>query len=971
VATGIANVRFVGRGTELRALADAHAEAAAGRASLVVLGGDAGVGKTRLLAEFTGGLDAVVLRGGCLPLGPTGMPFAPVVEVLRGLAGDGSPPDALPPPLARLVPGLPAGTAPPPAGQAALFQAFLGLLERLAGARTVVLVLEDLHWADRSTRQLLAFVVHHLRDQQLLVVVSYRADDLHRQHPLRPLLAELRRNPRARRIELAPFAPAEVAEYLAAATGSRPPPATVAAVVDRTDGNAFFIEELLAADGLDGRTLPESFRDLLLVRVEALGPAARRLLRVASAAGRRVDPALLSAVTGQPPEQVVELLRGAVDRRLLVAAGRGYRFRHALLREALQLDLLPGEREAVHGAYARALADAPQLGVGGAAAAAELAYHWHQAGDLPRALRAWVRAGRAADRIFAFAEARDHYEQALGVWDQVTDPIGQAGRSRVELLRAAAEAAFLGGDPDHAAALAREAIARTDPGTDPLLAGVLHDRLARFVWDTSDQAEALAIQRAAVELVPAQPPSAARAQVLAGLGGQLQVLGRYHEARAVSEEALALARAVGAARPAYVALGTLGTITCTLQDVDEGLAQLEEALRLAEANGDAQEQMRDWWNLFANTETAGRWEDALVRFDAAAAALRRLGQGHLVVPLQVAASECLFRLGRWDEAEEMVAGARRHQRAGEPPVRLPELDLGRGRFAAAREQLERRLAESVVSKELEGWPRAGLAELAVWEARYDDARALVAEGLGLIGELDEPVAAAYLYANGLRAEADRAAEARVLRRDGELADAARVGRALLDGARALIRRPGPAGGWKREVGALAAQCEAEAARLAGAHDPDAWAAGVAAWEGLAMPYPAAYCRWRQAEALLALGTARDRARELLAAAGGTAAALGAVPLRDGVRRLARRARLAPDGPPPTPAPGEPGGQELTAREQEVLELVAAGRSNRQIAELLFISEKTASVHVSSILRKLRVSSRGEAAAAAYRRGLVG
>ncbi|HET7516520.1 MAG TPA: AAA family ATPase, partial [Actinomycetes bacterium] len=274
-----------------------------------MVGGDAGVGKTRLLAEFTGTLDAVVLRGGCLPLGATGLPFSPIVEVLRALADDG-----LPPVLARLVPGLSAQASPGLSSQAELFQAFLGLLERLAAARTVVLVLEDLHWADRSTRQLLAFVAHALRSQRLCVVATYRADDLHRQHPLRPLLAELRRNRRARRVELAPFAPAE---YLAAATGSRPAPETVAAVVDRTEGNAYFIEELIAADGLGGRPLPESFRDLLVVRVEALGPPARRLLRVVSAAGRRFDPSLLAAVSGLPQPEVVELLREAVDRLLL------------------------------------------------------------------------------------------------------------------------------------------------------------------------------------------------------------------------------------------------------------------------------------------------------------------------------------------------------------------------------------------------------------------------------------------------------------------------------------------------------------------------------------------------------------------------------------------------------------------------------------------------------------------------------
>jgi predicted ATPase len=385
VASGILDARFVGRGTELRRLADAHAAADGGRASVVVVGGDAGVGKTRLLAEFAAGLDAAVVRGGCLPLGKGGLPFSPIVEVLRRLAAGGAIPDGAPSVLARLVPGLPVDAPPEPSSQAQLFQAFLGLLEDLAADRTVVLILEDLHWADRSTRQLLTFVVHNLRDQRLLVVATYRADDLHRQHPLRPLLAELHRNPLVHRMQLAPFSASEVAEYLAAITGSQPSPETVNAVVDRTEGNAFFIEELIAADGLDGRPLPDSLRDLLLVRTEALSRPAQRLLRVASAAGRRFDHALLVAVSGMSQPVVLELLRGAVSRQLLVPDERGYRFRHALLREALQTDLLPGERDAIHASYVRALSAAPQLGGAGGAAAA---YHCQQAGDLARALSA-------------------------------------------------------------------------------------------------------------------------------------------------------------------------------------------------------------------------------------------------------------------------------------------------------------------------------------------------------------------------------------------------------------------------------------------------------------------------------------------------------------------------------------------------------------------------------------------------------
>ena len=254
VGRGTAGTRFVDRIEELDHLVTALDDAAAGQPSLVLLGGDAGVGKTRLLAEFTGSIDGWVLRGGCLPLGERGLPFAPVVEVLRGLIADGRISE-VPPALQMLVSGEPVGMPERPSGQAHLFLAFLQLLEELSANITVALILEDVHWADRSTRELLSFVAHNLRDQRLLVVASYRADDLDREHPLRLTIAELHRDPRVRRIELAAFSASHVADYLEAITGSRPSLALVAEIVERTDGNAFFIEELVAADGLNGREL--------------------------------------------------------------------------------------------------------------------------------------------------------------------------------------------------------------------------------------------------------------------------------------------------------------------------------------------------------------------------------------------------------------------------------------------------------------------------------------------------------------------------------------------------------------------------------------------------------------------------------------------------------------------------------------------------------------------------------------------
>ena len=280
---------------------------------------------------------------------------------------------------------------------------------------------------------------------------------------------------------MAPFAPHEVAEYLEALSGSTPSPALIATIARRSEGNAFFIEELFAARGLDEGALPGTLRDLLTTRVEALDPEAQRLLRIASAAGRPVEADLLADVAGLSSQDVEECLREAVAQQL-ISTGIRYRFRHALLREALELDLLPGERRDVHASYARALSSSDrQDGPSGAARTAELADHWQQAGDLERALAAWVAAGLAAEDALAFAEAHQHHEQALDVWDQVSDAERVAGMSRLELLRRAAETAFLEGEPERAVDLCHQGISLASQGEDPVLVGILYDRLARCV----------------------------------------------------------------------------------------------------------------------------------------------------------------------------------------------------------------------------------------------------------------------------------------------------------------------------------------------------------------------------------------------------------------------------------------------------------------------------------------------------------
>jgi predicted ATPase len=355
VATRLVSSVLVGRATELAAIDEARARAAAGEPAVVLLAGEAGIGKTRLAAEAAGHAEAagsLVLRGACVELGGEGLPFAPIVDALRALVQSVGPErlDSLLGPsradLARLLPQLdPVGQAQPleSGTTARLFDSILGLVGRLAAEQPLVLLIEDLHWADRSTLDLLAFLVRALRDERVLVLLTYRSDELHRRHPLRPLLAELDRLRRVQRCELRRFDRTDVAAQLAGILGERPNETLVERVFARSDGNAFLVEEVLdlARDG-GADVLPESLRDVLLARTDRLSDATRHVLQVAAVGGRRVPHALLGAVAGLPDGELDAALREAVERHVMEVDGDGYAFRHALLRDAIYDDLLPG-----------------------------------------------------------------------------------------------------------------------------------------------------------------------------------------------------------------------------------------------------------------------------------------------------------------------------------------------------------------------------------------------------------------------------------------------------------------------------------------------------------------------------------------------------------------------------------------------------------------------------------------------------
>jgi len=496
---------LVGRVEELELLEAARVRAADADPAVVLVGGEAGVGKTRLVAELTARCAADgtrVLSGGCVPVGDGALPYAPLVEALRGLltdVGAGAVRELVGPSwreLARLLPALgePQGGPPGEAAQARLFELLLGLLGRLSEqAPLVLVVVEDLHWADRSTRDLLAFLVRNLRRERVLLVVTYRNDEPGQQR-LGPYLAELDRGGPVQRLELPRLNQVETLAQLVSILGVAPAADLVDGVFARSEGNPYFTEELLAVVRSGSGDLPATLRDLLRGRVQALPERAQSVLEVVAVAGRRVPHRMLAAVAGLDDETLVAALRGAVAQQLLVTrpGEDGYEFRHALLREIVEADLLPGERAQLHAGYAQALAERPELaGALPAVAAAELAAHWDAAGEPTHALPATVEAGLAAENARAFAEADRHYQRALELWEWVADPDRVTGLDWVDLLARSAGAAALTGTTDRAIGLLERALAQLDRAVEPVRAAVLLGQLADHRHTALDQAAAL------------------------------------------------------------------------------------------------------------------------------------------------------------------------------------------------------------------------------------------------------------------------------------------------------------------------------------------------------------------------------------------------------------------------------------------------------------------------------------------------
>lgn len=947
---------FVGRTSELSALHSAYQDE---RVHTVLVDGEAGIGKSRLVQEFTTRLGSapLVLVGRCLEFGNEGLPFAPFIALLRGLVQDqgaAAVADLLPgphPALARWLPELVPQTGPVgDRDRIWLFGEILTLLERVAATRPLVLVVEDLHWADSSSRELLTFLVANLTHPGVLLLATYRPTAA---GGLRPLVAELARTAGVQRISPGPLSRHEVGRQLAALRNREPEPAVIARVHERSQGNPLFVEAL--SDSPEGT--PAELQELLLAGLPQLPSDARYVLRVASVASAMVAHPLLEAVCGLTETALHEALRQLVDRRLLLAGQTGYAFRHELIRQAVYDALLPAERTRLHARLAQALGGDPAL-LPAERQAAELAAHAYAAGAHRQALAASWRAAAASE-----GAGRLHLlERVLELWEAVPQAAATLRVDRLTVLEQAVDASHAAGATARGIQLSTEALGLVDAGAEPHRAAHLYYQRARLAshGNTSGRGD---LQRA-LALLPAGEPAAVRGNVLAELAAAHVFASDHARGERAARAAIEAAEQLGDASLAARAHAMLGLATAAA-DPASALDHLARAHAAAQTATDPQALL-----------TVAMWESA-VRLAAGeyATAIEVIQQGIRAAHetyqyakhgpiLVVKWVQALTALGRWAEAigrvdETLAAGQLPPLSEAALLICRAEIVLAQGEPAAA--QTAAAAAERLLGDD--PWVRQYRLKLRVVQCR-------------LALHRDEPGQAQRLFTATLAGD--------------DLTTHPHEGWPLLvAGAQIQTSRSAHAGTDEQARASIVAARAELAVRAAGLPSISAvdsahravltatlteaatsWDRAVHGWRRLRQPYELAQSLLGAAEAHLAAGSRRV-ALPLLQEAAAVAAELGAAPVSQAARQLARRGRLPLAEPAARPSTSDdPPPHALTARELEVLRLVADGRTNRQIAAELYISSNTAGVHVSRILTKLGVSTRTEAAALTHRRNLL-
>jgi len=941
-------------------------EVLAGQSAGLIVAGDAGIGKSSLVGQLRARsttLGALVSTGRTAVEGAA-LPYGTVASLLRDLRRQLDPEDASRlEPAQRLLLGDTEDTATGRVARLMLFEEVLEAVDRLSAERPLVLVLEDIHWADAGSVDLVDHLVRNLDDRPVLVVATYRPDELEARPPLRRVLVELRRHPAVTVVDLGGLSQDETTLLVAELTGEDQSWAVVEAIHRRSEGNPLFAEELVAVR--DRRELPPRLRDLLAVRIEQLPLNARRVAAAAAVLGGTAEHRVLSEVSELAGPELDEAIVDAMHHAVLVAdGGQGVvRFRHALLCESTVEGLLPGERTSLHARAADALGSRPAAGGDGVGLVSALvAEHRFEAGQWAAACEASIDAAATCLALYSLHAAHAQLLRAVEAHDRAAGTC-EHDMDEAELFRMAGMTANLVSDADAALRAAERATAALDRDASPRLRAEIAVLLARsaFYADRSDTA--FAVVSAAEAELRAEDDEAALAEVVCMHGRLLMATGRSAEAITRCEEALVLARRSGARTVEGHALATVGPCLVDVGEVDRALEAVQDGLLVAEEVLDTDLLQRAHTNFTHVQSSVGRITAVA---DHAIAVME--GPGPLAAVRFGAAGfnaiEALITLGRWDEA--VALGTRLMGNASGACV---SDSLNHALLALRRGDLERAEAEIAHDVAAGVWPEAQreilTAELALARGRPEDATQAIDRALTALAGTELGIESLQAHALGLRALADEASRpVRAGRRAAaDPAKARRAAEAALADVDALVGSLTPDGRvptvWLRTLQLL---CHAEASRVLGP-DPTAWSTAASAWAELGDPYHRAYCRMREAEAALSAGGERRRASDALVDAWKTAVGLGAATLIAQCEQLGERARITlddaadADASPRRRAASDLG---LTAREAEVLELLADGRTDRQIADRLFISKKTASVHVSNILRKLDARDRWDA-----------
>ena len=958
------NEGFVGRRAELVVFEGAIIDARQGLPSVMLVGGEAGIGKTTLVSESALRADVALFLGRSTHIGGDVIPLAPLADLLRQVRR--SRPDLLTdaPDLAPLHRWLAPGTveidsSDDPRG--GLFVAVLEMITHLAVDDAVLVGFEDLHWADTVTWDLFEFLARNLIDERVVLVGTYRANEVGVHPSQRRRLAELQRLPAAHRLDLDGLDREDVAARVTALIGKPAPRALVDQVVARGQGNPFFTSELVAAH-IAGESIPMVLSDLISAEIAGLDEAARQVLWAIATIGRETRHEFLAAIVALTDIEVEAAVRTVIDARLLVVDNDTYRFRHPLLGEVVYADLLPPQRTRLHRRIADTLEQQPAELLRRTDRAGELAFHLDRAGDGEGAFLALLAAADAAEAL-APGAAIGHLERAFELWDSVGEIAAHV--SRADRLWQAADLATTTIGNQRAVELARAAF---EFGPPRFGAAFGHERLGRYLWSTGQLAESRVEFARAAELLSGSDGPAA-APVFAGLAQAELMAGHYATADRWCGKVFDVVPTPDDDPEAWVmARRVLGMTRSNQGDPDEAVELCRESV--AAATNAQSRALATLYSCVALID-AGHYQAAID------AALDAVAEGRLAGLdsgfggyFDSLAAEALTRLGRWPEAGTVLA---RHPLADLLPVGLMRVARAKAMLAARRGETDCALGQlaELTAHRVDGWHQsvrdAAIADVHLALGNWGEA-ALAAERGWESTNATAMLWSARFAMFSISAMVEQALDARARRQPVDVAEISSRLQARIDAVRSLAEDSGQSP--RRDTAAHLAHAKASLSRLTVA-DADAWADAAACWTELGDRWATATALVREADAAAVAGAA-DRAATSLRRAHSIASELGgATPLLSEIDAVSRRTRISLEAPTHLIVDESSAHSlGLTAREAEVLALVAAGRTNRQIGDELFVSDKTASVHVSNILRKLGVNSRVDAAAVAQRLGIA-